>query len=352
MRAHTANPRRPTRGRDPDSAASSCAPATPGAGRGRFGQSFRQQAVGAPAPRSPRTFLWPSPTPQVERTAKQIHLQIGGQVPASGEAGDLEGRLDRTCGRDRDRPVSTGPPTAQDAPDASEVPLCGYPRLGGCQTAGLDGLTDTHRQVERAGRPVLQIGEILQNLAARRPDRTDERHEGRLEEAGILPLDRHLRSRLQPWHRRARPGNQAKRGCHDSSFTYPARRTPPPGRCRPVARTTAHGTASEERSTTPSAVRSARSILTAPTRIHCGDHFPSRSVTGALGPARGRGQARVAHQVDARPDELDHLQREPPKRSGMPQVEVMRLAAEEVHGIGADGASATDGYGTHEQPPG
>ena len=36
----------------------------------------------------------------------------------------------------------------------------------------------------------------------------------------------------------------------------------------------------------------------------------------------------------------------------MTRVEITNLAAEHLHGIGADGANAIDGYGTHEQPPG
>ena len=122
-------------------------------------------------------------------------LQISGQVPSGGEAGDLERRLDRLRGRQHDRPVSADLPTPEDAPNASEIPLCGYPRFAGRQTTGLDGLADTDRHVERGGRPILQVGEVLEDLDARRPDRTDERHEGRLEEADIPPLNRHLGKR-------------------------------------------------------------------------------------------------------------------------------------------------------------
>ena len=35
----------------------------------------------------------------------------------------------------------------------------------------------------------------------------------------------------------------------------------------------------------------------------------------------------------------------------MTEVEITSLGAERVHGIGANGASAVDGNGTHKQPP-
>ena len=71
---------------------------------------------------------------------------------------------------------------------ASRAPRPGHDRRD--HAVGARGPGGRH-QAEGAGgaaAPVLQIGEILQNLDARRPDRTDERHEGRLEEAGILAL--------------------------------------------------------------------------------------------------------------------------------------------------------------------
>ena len=86
-------------------------------------------------------------------------------------------------------------------------------------------------------------------------------------------------------------------------------------------------------------------------RVKSGDHVASNSTTRAPGPTERRGQPRVAHQGDARARELHHLQREPSEPSGMTEVEITSLGAEHVHGIGANGASAVDGDGTHKQPP-
>ena len=86
-------------------------------------------------------------------------------------------------------------------------------------------------------------------------------------------------------------------------------------------------------------------------RVNSGDHVASNSTTRAPGPIERHGQPRVAHQGDARTRELHERQREPPEPRSVTQAGITSLAAEQVRGIGADGASTVDGYGTHKQPP-
>ena len=70
-----------------------------------------------------------------------------------------------------------------------------------------------------------------------------------------------------------------------------------------------------------------------------------------LRPARRHSQPPVARQGDARPSELDQIQRKPPEPSTVTEVEIMRLGAEHVHGISADGANSVDRHVSHKQPP-
>ncbi len=86
-------------------------------------------------------------------------------------------------------------------------------------------------------------------------------------------------------------------------------------------------------------------------RVKSSDHVASNNTTRTLGPTERRGQPRVAHQGDARTRELHQRQRKPPEPRNVTQIAITSLAAEQVRGIGAHGANAIDGNGTHKQPP-
>ena len=106
----------------------------------------------------------------------------------------------------------------------------------------------------------------------------------------------------------------------------------------------------------PRTVREGRQPAIAPrgqlaSRVKRADHVAGNRTTRAVGPTERGSQPRIARHRDARPGELHQRQREPSEPSGMTQVGITSLGAEHVHGIGADGASAVDGDGTHKQPP-
>ena len=81
------------------------------------------------------------------------------------------------------------------------------------------------------------------------------------------------------------------------------------------------------------------------------DDIATGRTTPTLGRGRGPGQPHIARQGDARADEVQQSQREPPEPRGTAEVRVAQLAGEEVRGIGTCGADAVDRYRTHGQPP-